>query len=232
MNARELHAFLEVSNHFKDWITDRIQQYGFRENVDFVSLAENSAKPQGGRPTKEYRITLDMAKELCMVERNEKGKQARLYFIECERQLKAVPSLTFDPTNLLSMQQCLVKVIGQTLTLNAENAILKPKAAYADLLADGKGNWTLMQFAKTVASVLAMKPKAVLLRLRALRVLYHLNGVLTPYQPFLDNKWFELKDVLCNNGWTTSQTFITPLGRQGIAHMLGVTQPALPGFGA
>ena len=88
VNARELHAFLEVQTRFNDWIAARINEYGFIENQDFVSFTENPVKIQRGRPSKEYQISLDMAKELAMVERNEKGKQARQYFIGCEKLAK------------------------------------------------------------------------------------------------------------------------------------------------
>lgn len=85
VNARELHEFLEVGRDFTNWIKGRIEQYGFVEGQDFTPIL---AKSSGGRPSTEYHITLDMAKELSMVERNEKGKQARQYFIECERKVK------------------------------------------------------------------------------------------------------------------------------------------------
>ena len=88
VSARELHAFLEVTTKFADWIKNRINEYDFVENQDFISFSENLEKPTGGRPSQEYYITLDMAKELSMVERNDKGKQARRYFIECEKKLK------------------------------------------------------------------------------------------------------------------------------------------------
>ncbi len=88
VNARELHSFLEVGKVFANWIKDRIDQYNFIENLDYVVIAETGNNPLGGRPSKEYAISIDMAKELAMVERNEKGRQARQYFIECERQLK------------------------------------------------------------------------------------------------------------------------------------------------
>ena len=77
VNARELHAFLEVNTKFADWIKNRINEYDFVENQDFISFSENLEKPTGGRPSQEYFITLDMAKELSMVENNEKGMQAR-----------------------------------------------------------------------------------------------------------------------------------------------------------
>ena len=87
VNARELHSFLESSQDFSDWIKNRIQQYGFVEGVDYL-IHKFTDNPLGGRPTIDYHITVDMAKELAMVERNDKGRQARQYFIECERRLK------------------------------------------------------------------------------------------------------------------------------------------------
>ncbi|ENJ6990531.1 antA/AntB antirepressor family protein [Salmonella enterica] len=86
-DARELHGFLEVGKRFASWITERITEYKFVENQDYISFSQNREKPQGGRPTKDYHLTLDTAKELAMVERNEKGRQIRRYFIECEKQL-------------------------------------------------------------------------------------------------------------------------------------------------
>ncbi|ENN91897.1 antA/AntB antirepressor family protein [Bartonella schoenbuchensis] len=99
VNARELYTFLEVNSNFRDWIKNRIREYGFLENKDFVSFAKILAKPQNGRPSMEYYLTLDMAKELAMVERNERGKQARQYFIECERKAKQVTTPQIDYSN-------------------------------------------------------------------------------------------------------------------------------------
>ena len=101
VNARELHQFLEVKSRFGDWIKNRINEYGFVENQDFVSVSKNLEN--GGR-TIEYAISLDMAKELSMVERNEKGKLARLYFIEMEKKAKE-PQQRLLPTNKRNQQQ-------------------------------------------------------------------------------------------------------------------------------
>lgn len=97
VNARELHEFLGNKTRFNDWIKNRINEYEFKENVDFVGFTENLVKPQnqenkGGRPTKEYFVTLNMAKELAMVERTDKGREARQYFIACEQKLIALQS--------------------------------------------------------------------------------------------------------------------------------------------
>ncbi|MGT3282566.1 antA/AntB antirepressor family protein, partial [Yersinia enterocolitica] len=80
-NARDLHNFLGVGKVFAAWITSRIAEYEFVENQDYISFFQNGKKPQGGRPIKDYHLTLDTAKELAMVERNEKGRQIRRYFI-------------------------------------------------------------------------------------------------------------------------------------------------------
>ena len=87
VDARTLHTFLEVGKDFSTWIKDRIEQYSFEQGKDFEVFTSFGDNPQGGRPAKDYALTLDMAKELAMVERTPKGKQARQYFIECERRL-------------------------------------------------------------------------------------------------------------------------------------------------
>ena len=88
VNARNVHGFLEVGKDFSTWIKDRIRQLGFAEGIDFAVIPETGEN--GGRPKNEYHITLDMAKQLAMVERNDKGMEARKYFLECERQLKGM----------------------------------------------------------------------------------------------------------------------------------------------
>ncbi|EAM0151521.1 phage antirepressor Ant [Campylobacter jejuni] len=80
----KLFYYLEINSKFADWIKNRIIKYSFIENQDYIIKEVFT----GRRPRKEYYVTLDMAKELCMVENNEKGRQARRYFIECEKRLK------------------------------------------------------------------------------------------------------------------------------------------------
>jgi phage anti-repressor protein len=85
VDARDLHAFLKVGRDFSNWIKGRIEQYEFLENHDFVVFAGFDENPSGGRPSKEYALTLDMAKELSMVENNAQGRRARHYFIHHEK---------------------------------------------------------------------------------------------------------------------------------------------------
>src|SRR5471030_1778985 len=100
-SARDLHAFLKVGKDFSSWMKDRIEQFDFVENHDYVTTEELSSPNSGSsksRPQRmvAYHLSLDMAKELSMVERNAQGKQARQYFIECERRAVA-PARQLSP---------------------------------------------------------------------------------------------------------------------------------------
>ncbi len=81
VSARDLREFLEVKTAYKDWFP-RMCEYGFTEGQDFCSFLSEST---GGRPAQDAILTIDMAKEICMLQRNEKGKQARQYFIQLEK---------------------------------------------------------------------------------------------------------------------------------------------------
>ncbi|MQA39630.1 antA/AntB antirepressor family protein [Rugamonas aquatica] len=96
VNARRLHGFLQSAQDFSTWIKNRIEKYSFEEGKDFA-ITKNSA-PQNygagfvGQNRVDYHVSLDMAKELAMVERSDKGREARRYFIDCERKaVQAAP---------------------------------------------------------------------------------------------------------------------------------------------
>ncbi len=166
-----------MKTNFKDWIIRRIQDYKFQEEYDFCSFLSESS---GGRPSKDYALTLDMAKELAMVERNEKGKQARQYFIECERRAKEVSALQIDYSN--------PKVLLGVLThLNNENerkdtiiAQLEPKVKVLEGLTRSDGLFGLTEAAK----VLEVRPKDLIDYLRGHDWVYRRapSSPLLPYQ--------------------------------------------------
>ncbi|HGJ5882481.1 antA/AntB antirepressor family protein [Arsenophonus sp.] len=134
VNARDLHAFLEIGKDFSNWIKNRIRQYGFVENQDYI-IVENLRSPKRASANsrqqvlKEYAISLNMAKELSMVERNEKGKQARQYFIECERRVLQPQTLLPTAKELALMvvraEEEKEKLLLENKSLSTENDCLK-----------------------------------------------------------------------------------------------------------
>ncbi|WP_375680786.1 MULTISPECIES: antA/AntB antirepressor family protein [unclassified Bartonella] len=152
VNARDLHAFLEIKARFNDWIKNRIKECKFQENINFITLTKNLVN--GGK-IKEYHITLDMAKHLSMIERNDKGHEARQYFIKCERLLKQVVTPQVDyskPEALLGVLNHLQSQIEQKDHVIAE---LAPKAKALDGLKRSDGLFGLIEAAK----MLEVRPK-------------------------------------------------------------------------
>lgn len=136
VNARDLHAFLEVKTAFKDWIARRIEDFDFKEDSDFCSFLSESS---GGRPSKEYVLTLNMAKELSMVERNEKGKQARQYFIQCEKQLKVAQQQFAIPQTYAEALRLAADKEEENQRLKVKIEEDEPKVEFADgVIATGK----------------------------------------------------------------------------------------------
>lgn len=115
-DARELHAYLEVGRDFANWLNERIEKYGFQQDQDFaVCSPDRASKKRGGHNRKDYHLSLDMAKELSMVENNERGREARRYFIQKEREALAavgqhVP-VPHTETLLPSEQQTLSEIV-------------------------------------------------------------------------------------------------------------------------
>lgn len=126
VNARELHEFLGSQRQFADWIKARLEKYNFVENVDYICISQNcetqrATGQKGISVRKEYYVTVDVAKELSMLENNEKGREARRYFIECEKKLKE----TLSPK-----QQFLLDILDSKDDLSRAVAINKYEIGY------------------------------------------------------------------------------------------------------
>ena len=126
VSARELHQFLESKRDFSNWMKDRIEKYGFTENQDFEVFNKFGENPQGGRPLTEYALSIDMAKELCMIENNEKGRTARKYFIACEKKASnpyGVPSSFHEALLLAAKQQEEIEAQRKQIAENAPRVL-------------------------------------------------------------------------------------------------------------
>lgn len=152
VNARELHAFLEVGKDFSTWIKDRIHKYGFEENIDFVKIDSPKLGNQkgGDRRSIEYHISLSMAKELSMVERNSNGKQARQYFINCERKLKEVTKQPSIPQTLPEALRLAADLAEKNQLLLEEKKENAPKVQLADRFLNSSGQFLIRQVAKSL----------------------------------------------------------------------------------
>lgn len=135
VSARDLHEALEVKTQFKDWFP-RMCEYGFEDGKDFCSFLSEST---GGRPSQDAQITVDMAKEIAMLQRTEKGKEVRKYFIQIEKEWNS-------PERVMARA---LTIANKTIeTLKIENSEMKPKALFADAVASSKTSILIGQLAK------------------------------------------------------------------------------------
>lgn len=150
VSARKLHEFLGNKDHFSTWIQDRIEQFSFVENQDFVTYSESSEK---GRPSKEYDLTIDMGKELSMVERNARGKQARQYFIAMENKAKQLATVHFlVPKTLPEALRLAANLAEERDQLQAEIIINQPKVEFHDQVASAINCHTIQEVAKVIGT--------------------------------------------------------------------------------
>lgn len=147
VSARDLHAFLEVKSRFNDWIANRIKDFDFVENQDYLTLTK---KIVSGGLAKEYFLTLNMAKELSMVERNEKGKQARQYFIQCEKQLKVAQQQFAIPQTLPEALRLAADLADKNAALEKKAKENAPKVEFCDKIVADNDAMTITRAAKLI----------------------------------------------------------------------------------
>lgn len=122
VSARDLHDFLEVGARYNDWFP-RMCEYGFTEGEDYYSFLSNRVDGLSGKPRQDAVLTIDMAKEICMIQRNEKGKQARQYFLQIEKDWNSPEKV---------MARALQIAETKLKTLETKVAADAPKVLFAD----------------------------------------------------------------------------------------------------
>lgn len=182
--GRDLHEFLGVKSKYADWFKN-MSEYGFSENTDFITLSKNL---ENGGKMKDHQLTIEMAKEIAMLQRNEKGKQARQYFINLE---KAWNTPEMVMSRALRMAEN--KITNLTLQIAQKEQIigeLQPKANYVDIILNNKGLVTVTQIAKDYG-----------MSGEKMNRLLHNLGI----QYFQSGQWL-LYSKYHNNGYTHSNT--------------------------
>lgn len=149
VSARELHEFLEVGTRFNDWFP-RMCEYGFSEGQDFYSILSEST---GGRPAQDAALSIDMAKEICMLQRNEKGKLARQYFLQLEKDWNSpekvmARALRIAERKINSLETTNATLIEQVNVQQQQIAEMRPKASYYDVVLNCKDLVAISTIAK------------------------------------------------------------------------------------
>ena len=139
VSGRELHKFLEVKTQYSKWF-ERMAEYGFTEDIDYIAVSQKRLTAQGNQTEYiDHAMKLDMAKEVSMIQRNEKGKQARQYFLEVEKAWN-------NPDMIIKRAMDLQA--RKIIMLETENQQLKPKALFAEAVESSKGSILVRDLAK------------------------------------------------------------------------------------
>lgn len=215
VDGRSLHTFMEVGKVFAAWMPEQIEAFGFLEHQDFEVISESGNNPQGGRPSKEYMLSLSMAKELAMVQRTAKGKQARLYFIECENRANDPVQrlMTMTRADMLDMAAGLARekeaLRIQTEQQQATISVMAPKAEFHDQVSESKDDLSISEAAK----LLGTGQRRLFTLLRQEKVLTDWN---IPYQRYIEAGYFTTRGKVIHMGSAGevlhSQPFVTGKG--------------------
>lgn len=207
--ARDLHEFLEVKTAYKDWFP-RMCEYGFAEGEDYCSFLSDRSDGLPGKPRQDAQLTIDMAKEICMLQRNEKGKQARQYFLQLEKEWNSPEAVMARALKMAQEKLERVKAINSNLTV--QNAIMQPKAEYFDGLCERES----LTGIRDTAKLLGIKQNDFVKWLIARKYVYRdKRGRLMPYAEHVDSGLFTVKETYNDKtDWTGVQMLVTVKGKE------------------
>lgn len=225
VNAREIHDRLNVKTKYADWINRTINKYGFIDGDDFISY---QGKSTGGRPAYETIVTLDVAKELCMVEPNDEGRKMRKYFIQVEKQNKqdhpqhSIPQTYAEALMVAAQQAYQIEEQQKQLELQA------PKVNFANMVSESAGTLDVKTFCKVL-----FDKEGVNIGEKRLFAWFRNHGYLMtngsdrnkPYQRFMEQGLFKLREGAFTNQSTGdkvpyTKTVITGKGQIYFAEKL------------
>lgn len=213
VSGRELHEALEVKTAYKDWFP-RMCEYGFTEGEDFNPLKNEQVRTEGNRQVSreltDHQLTIPMAKEICMLQRSEKGKQFRQYFIRVEEAWNSPEMIMKRALEIANEKVKALQVSVSQLTVDKQ--IMQPKADYFDELVDRN----LLTGIRETAKELKVKQNTFVNFLLDKKYLYRdKKGKLMPYAKQMENGLFEIKEFSNEKtGFSSTQVFITPKGKE------------------
>lgn len=209
VSARDLHEGLDIKSNFTTWF-DRMCEYGFTEN-DYKKCFPNlESGCNGGQNMVDYQITVDMAKQICMIQRSEKGRQYRTYFLELEKAWNTPEQIMARALEIA--RKTIDDMKRENATLVEDNQAMKPKAEYFDELVDRN----LLTSFRTTANEFGIKESVLISWLIEKKYIYRdQKNVLRPYSTTKDTGLFETKEYKSRHSeHAGTQTLITPKGRE------------------
>lgn len=199
ISGRELHKFLEVNSNYTTWFS-RMCEYGFTENLDYSTCFPNlESENHGGQNKIDHLLKLDMAKELAMIQRTEKGKQARQYFIQVEKDYNSPEKIMARALQIAQKELSTLKLENQIK--DQQIAELQPKATYYDLILQSSSLLSVTEIAKDYG----MSAKGMNKTLHELGVQFNQSGVWFLYAKYQDKGYTQTK----------TQNYNRPNGTQG-----------------
>ena len=214
VSARELHDGLEIKSKYADWFKN-MSAYGFVENVDYFTISKNLEN--GGR-TIEHEISVDMAKQICMIQRSEKGRMYRQYFLDLEKAWNTPEQVM---ARALRMANRSIESLKDRCTFLGEQVVeqqkiigeLQPKANYVDTILQSKSLVLTTQIAKDYG----MSARKLNQILKEMRIQYKVGGQWVLYSKYQSNGYVHSRTINITraNGEsdTTMQTEWTQKGR-------------------
>ncbi len=215
VSARDVHRFLGIGKDFSNWIKAQIDRAYLTENQDYVSVAQKGEREIGGVIRNEYFLTIDAAKQICMLSATIKGKQLREYFIECEKKLKEQQNNIYeklsDPDFL---RETLLTYSERVSKLEKTIQESQPKIQFYDSFANTDGLYNL----QNAARALNQQPNLFIRSLKQ-KYLFYQGGSLVPYIEYRHKGFFDVKVTIVDDKQRT-QTYITPKGLKYFAEKL------------
>lgn len=216
VSGRDLHQFLEIKTPYTQWF-DRMKGYGFEENIDYILVSQKSETNNPKNPVikiQDHHIKLNMSKEIAMIQRTEKGKQARQYFIELERRWNS-PDMVIKRAHEY-LEKRVAALTTENLVLTQQVHELKPKASYYDLVLQNKSLLSVSKIAKDFGmSAIALNKK-----LHRLGVQFKQGDIWLLYSKYQDKGYTQTTTHVIDTDRSKISTKWTQKGRLFIYDLL------------
>lgn len=214
VSARELHEKLNIGTQYTKWF-ERMSEYGFEENVDYKAISQKRLTAQGNETTyTDHEISLDMAKQICMIQRTPEGKAVRQYLIDLEKAWNSpeqvmARALRLADKTIASLNQRLIEQDKRIMIQDSVINEMKPKVSYYDMILDNNSTVLVTQIAQDYG----MSAKGFNKMLKDMGVQHKVGGQWILYSRYQGNGYvhsktfdFErsngIKDVNMNTEWT------------------------------